>query len=128
MNAVDQVLRADMNELLDQLASSVPGGCLTAISATQPTLRKRLDEMEDHLTTARAAVLDGYGRWRRALEDIESLWALGAYRIDGMGGHDTAPHTPRRSGHPGEAEAPLGTSGRSSTAEEPVEPARAIAA
>ena len=80
MNAVEQVLRADMNELLDRLASSVPGGCLTAISATQPTLRKRLDEMEDRLTDARAILLDGYGRWRRALEDIESLWALGAYR------------------------------------------------
>ena len=43
--------------------------------------RKRLDEMEDHLTDARAAVLDGYGRWVRALEDIESLWALGAYLL-----------------------------------------------
>ena len=95
MNPVEQVLRADMNELLDRLASSVPGGCLTAISATQPTLRRRLDEMEDHLTDARAILLDGYGRWRRALEDIESLWALGAYR---------------------------------SAAEEPIEPARAIAA
>ena len=95
MNAVEQVLRADMNELLDRLASSVPGGCLTTISGTQPTLRKRLDEMEDRLTDARAILLDGYGRWRRALEDIESLWALGAYR---------------------------------SAAEEPVEPARAIAA
>lgn len=95
MNAVEQVLRVEMNELLDRLSASVPGGCLTTISATQPTLRKRLDEMEDHLTSARAAMLDGYGRWRRALEDVESLWALGAYRL---------------------------------TAEEPIEPARAIAA
>ncbi len=95
MNALERVLSADMNELLDRLASSVPGGCLTAVSATQPTLRKRLDEMEDHLTNARAALLDGYGRWLRALEDIENLWALGVYR---------------------------------SAAEEPVEPARAIAA
>jgi len=81
MNAVEQVLSADMNDLLERLASSVPGGCLSTIAATQPTLRKRLDEMEDHLTTARAALLDGYGRWRRALEDIEGLWALGAYRL-----------------------------------------------
>ena len=80
MNAVEQVLSGEMNELLDRLASSVPGGCLAAISATQPRLRKRLDEMEDHLTNARAALLDGYGRWRRVLEDVESLWALGAYR------------------------------------------------
>lgn len=81
MNAVEQVLSADMNELLDRLAASVPGGCLAAITATQPTLRKRLDEMEDHLTSARAALLDGYGRWRRALEDVENLWALGSYRL-----------------------------------------------
>lgn len=95
MNAVEQVLSGEMEELLERLAESVPGGCLTTISARQPTLKKRLDEMEDHLTGARAALLDGYGRWRRALEDVESLWALGAYR---------------------------------STAEEPVEPSRSIAA
>ena len=80
MNAVEEVLSVEMSELLDRLVSSVPGGCLTTISATQPTLRKRLDEMEDRLTDARAMLLDGYGRWRRALEDTESLWALGAYR------------------------------------------------
>jgi hypothetical protein len=80
MNALEQVLSVEMSELLERLASSVPGGCLTAITATQPTLRKRLDEMEDHLTDARAMLLDGYGRWRRALEDLENLWALGAYR------------------------------------------------
>jgi hypothetical protein len=80
MNEVERVLSGEMEELLERLAASVPGGCLTAISTRQPTLKKRLDEMEDHLTGARAALLDGYGRWRRALEDIESLWALGAYR------------------------------------------------
>ena len=95
MNAVDHVLSGEMQELMERLAASVPGGCLTTISATQPTLRKRLDEMEDRLTDARAALLDGYGRWRRTLEDLESLWALGAYRL---------------------------------AAEEPVEPARSIAA
>ena len=125
MNAVEQVLSVEMNELLDRLASSVPGGCLNTISATQPTLRKRLDEMEDHLTNARAAMLDGYGRWRRALEDVESLWALGAYK---MGGPDMAPPTPQRSERHGQAGALLEIAGRSSAAEEPVEPVRAIAA
>lgn len=95
MNAMERVLSGDMAELLERLAESVPGGCLSEISATQPTLKRRLDEMEDQLTGARAALLDGYGRWRRALDDIESLWALGAYR---------------------------------SAAEDPVEPARSIAA
>jgi hypothetical protein len=101
MNAVEQVLSGEISELLERLASSVPGGCLASISATQPTLRKRLDEMEDYLTDARAALLEGYGRWRRVLEDLESLWALGACRIEGT---------------------------RSSAAEEPVEPSRSIAA
>ena len=80
MNAVDQVLSAEMDDLLERLTTSVPGGCLTAISGRQPTLRKRLDEMESQLTSARTALLDGYGRWRRALEDVESLWALAAWR------------------------------------------------
>ena len=102
MNAVEKVLSRDMIELLERLAASVPGGSLTAISATQPTLRRRLDEMEDRLTTTRAALLDGYGQWRRALEDVESLWALGVYKCDALG--------------------------RASAAEEPVEPARSIAA
>jgi hypothetical protein len=110
MNAVEQVLSVEMNELLDRLASSVPGGCLRAISAAQPALRKRLDEMEDQLTDARALLLDGYGRWRRALEDLENLWALGAYRADAMSGVE-----------PGARQRP-------SAAEESVEPARAIAA
>jgi hypothetical protein len=95
MNQVEQVLSGELNELLERLASSVPGGCLATITARQPTLRKRLDEMEDQLTGARTALLEGYGRWRRALEDIENLWALGACR---------------------------------SAAEEPLEPARSIAA
>jgi hypothetical protein len=80
MNGVEQVLRVELDELLERLASSVPGGCLASISARQPTLRRRLDEMESQLTAARAALLDGYGRWRRALEDVESLWALAAWR------------------------------------------------
>jgi hypothetical protein len=24
--------------------------------------------------------MEGYGRWRRALEDLENLWALAAWR------------------------------------------------
>jgi hypothetical protein len=80
MNAVEQVLSGEVNDLLEHLASSVPGGCLTIIGGRQPTLKKRLDEMERQLTLERAALLEGYGRWRRALEDVENLWALAAWR------------------------------------------------
>jgi hypothetical protein len=84
-----------MTDLLERLAASIPDDCLSAIGSRQPTLKKRLDEMESQLTIARATLLDGYGQWRRALEDVENLWAVAAYR---------------------------------STAEEPIEPARSIAA
>ena len=80
MNAVEQVLSTEMTELLERLAESVPGGCLLAVGPRQPTLKKRLDEMEHQLTVAHATLLEGYGRWRRALEDIENLWAVAAYR------------------------------------------------
>ena len=78
MNAMERVLSVEINDLLERLAATVPTGCLPSTSARHPTLRKRLDEMETQLTGARAAVLEGYGRWRHALEDLENLWALAA--------------------------------------------------
>ena len=80
MNTVEHVLNTEVADLLERLAESVPGGCLSGVGARQPTLRKRLDEMESQLTMARAALLEDYGRWQRALEDVENLWALAAYR------------------------------------------------
>ena len=80
MNAVEQVLSSEVADLLERLAESVPGGCLSGVGARQPALRKRLDEMESQLTMARTALLEDYGRWRRALEDVENLWAVAAYR------------------------------------------------
>ena len=80
MNAVEQVLSSEVADLLERLAESVPGGCLSGVGARQPALRKRLDEMESQLTMARTVLLEGYDQWRRALENVENLWALAAYR------------------------------------------------
>ena len=80
MNPVEQVLDDEVSRLLDRLAGSVPGGCLEAIGGGTPTLRRRLDEVEHQMAGIRASLLDGYGRWRRALEDVENLWALVAWR------------------------------------------------
>ena len=80
MSAVDVVLRNEVGLLMDRLAASVPGGSLEVTTASNPTLRARLDEMEVTLAAARAAVLEDYGRWRRALDDLENLWALAAWR------------------------------------------------
>jgi hypothetical protein len=80
MNAMERVLSGELESLLDRLAATVPEGCLPAVTSREPTLRKRLDEMDAQLALLRASLIDGYGRWRRALDDIENLWALAAYR------------------------------------------------
>jgi hypothetical protein len=79
MNAVDVVLQDELGRLMDRLAASVPGGCLEAASAGNPRLRSRLDDVEVSLATARAALLEDYGRWRRTLDDLESFWALASW-------------------------------------------------
>jgi hypothetical protein len=90
MNAVDAVLHDDLGRLMDRLAATVPGGSLEVASATNPTLRTRLDDMEISLATTRAALLEDYGRWRRVLDDLENLWALAAW---GFGGPESrGPH------------------------------------
>jgi hypothetical protein len=80
MNPVERILNQELTQLLDRIAASVPEGSLENIRAATPTLRGRLDDAEANLGQAREALLEAYGRWRRALEDVENLWALGAWR------------------------------------------------
>ena len=80
MNPVDGILYEELTHLIDRLATSVPHGSLTQAAGANPMLRARLDEADAQLAAARASLLDGYGRWRRALEDMENLWALAAWR------------------------------------------------
>ena len=80
MNPVERVLHQELTDLLDRLATSVPDGAFEAIRATNPTLKTRLDDADAKLATLRVTLLEDYGRWRRALEDMENLWALGAWR------------------------------------------------
>jgi len=80
MNPVDRVLYEELTHLIDRLASSVPDGSLADRAVASPQLRTRLDDADVQLAAARASLLEGYGRWRRALEDVENLWALAAWR------------------------------------------------
>jgi hypothetical protein len=80
MNAMDRVLYEELTHLIDRLAGSVPNGSLAQAAAANPRLRARLDEADAQLAAARGALLEGYGRWQRALEDMENLWALAAWR------------------------------------------------
>ena len=79
MNTVDRILYEELTHLVDRLATSVPNGSLAQAMAANPLLRARLDEADAQLAAARASLLDDYGRWRRALEDVENLWALAAW-------------------------------------------------
>jgi hypothetical protein len=78
MNPVERLLYDEVTHFIDRLATSItPGATLpTAI----PAMRARLDDAEAELATARAAMMESYGRWRRALEDVENFWALAAWR------------------------------------------------
>ena len=78
MNAVEQLLYDEVTHFMDRLATSVAPGAMPPTGI--PTMRGRLDDAESELATARAAMVESYGRWRRALEDVENLWALAAWR------------------------------------------------
>jgi hypothetical protein len=86
MNQVERLLTSDLNRLLDRVATSVPEGCLGTLGARGATLRRRLDEAEAQLAAIRATLLDDYGRWQRALDDLENLWALAGWRAESEDG------------------------------------------
>src|SRR5262244_160488 len=92
MNPVERVLHQELTGLLDRLATSVPEGGFESIRAANPTLKTRLDDADAKLAAVRESLLDGYGRWRRALEDLENLWAPG-----GQPRPKSRPSRPRRS-------------------------------
>ncbi len=78
MNPVERILLEEASYLVDRLATSIPPEAATP-HGMSPRLRARLEEAESDLAKARASVLEDYGRWRRALEDAENLWALALY-------------------------------------------------
>ena len=91
MNPVERILLEEATYLVDRLAASIAPEAATG--AMSPRLRARLEEAETDLAKARASVLEDYGRWRRALEDAENLWALVQYHstaAEQTGEHTTA--------------------------------------
>ena len=80
MNSVDQVLREEMNRLLDRVAGGSSAEGLVGVLSDQPGLRARLDETEERLAALRRSMLETYGAWGRAMDDLENLWAVVGYR------------------------------------------------
>jgi hypothetical protein len=92
MNPVERILLEEATYLVDRLATSIPPEAATP-AAMSSRLRARLEEAETDLAKARASVLEDYGRWRRALEDAENLWAVVLYHstaAEQTGEHTTA--------------------------------------
>lgn len=80
MNAMERLLHEEITRLMDRLAATVHEGDIEHMQGANPTLGQRLDEMEAALAGIRNSLMDGYGRWTRALDDLENLWALAAWR------------------------------------------------
>jgi hypothetical protein len=77
---MEGLLHEEITRLVDRLAATVHEGSIEQVKGANPTLGQRLDDMEATLATIRNSLVDGYGRWTRALDDLENLWALAAWR------------------------------------------------
>lgn len=73
MNDVERLLRADLERFVDRLAASVPNGVAA-------DLQSRTDAAEQELAGAYTALVEDYGRWRLALDELENIWALAIWR------------------------------------------------
>jgi hypothetical protein len=77
MNTLERLLQDELNRLVDRIAARASADTATALS---PELRARIDRSEDRLSGLRAALLDGYAEWVKAIEECEDLWVLAELR------------------------------------------------
>ena len=80
VNTMERFLHEEINRLMDRLAATMPDNSVERMRGANPTLSQRLDEIDATLAGIRTSLLEGYGRWGRALDDLENLWALAAWR------------------------------------------------
>ena len=85
MNPMDQLLRDELNRLLDRIAASTRSGVAKATTRHLPDLRLRLDEAEARLAAKRQALLEQYADWQQALETCEDLWAVAQLELEENG-------------------------------------------
>ena len=80
MNPMERMLSNDLTRLIDRLAASIPEGSLERVRRITPTRAARLADVESSLVGAHASMVEDYARWTRALDDLENVWALAAWR------------------------------------------------
>lgn len=79
MSHFERLLQDDLNRLVDRIAARAGDAAATGLKSD---LRTRIERSEDRLTVLRAALLDGYAEWARAIEECEDLWALAGLRLE----------------------------------------------
>jgi hypothetical protein len=82
MNALDCLLRDELNRLVDRIAASTRAGVAEVSARQLPDLRARLDEAEARLAARRQALLEQYAGWHEALDACENLWALAQLELE----------------------------------------------
>ena len=79
MNHFERLLQDELNRLVDRIAVRAGDGTADGLKSD---LRGRIERSEERLTVLRAALLEGYTEWTRALEECEDLWALAGLRSE----------------------------------------------
>jgi hypothetical protein len=82
MNALDRLLQDELNRLVDRIATRAGEEGAAGLA---PDLKTRLERSEARLTGLRAALLDGYVEWARAIEECEDLWVVAGLRREAEG-------------------------------------------
>ena len=79
MSHFERLLQDDLNRLVDRIAARAGDAAATGLKSDLGT---RIERSEDRLTVLRAALLDGYAEWARAIEECEDLWAQAGLRSE----------------------------------------------
>ena len=77
MSPFERLLQDDLNRMIDRIAVRAGEGTAAGLKSD---LKTRIERAEERLTGLRAALLDGYAEWGRALGECEDLWALADLR------------------------------------------------
>ncbi|MFQ5828690.1 MAG: hypothetical protein ACE5JD_05985 [Candidatus Methylomirabilia bacterium] len=85
MSRMDQLLREELQQVLDRVSATAGGGTVAFVSVHHPVLRGRLDEADQRLAAIRTELLDRYSAWMATLKEIEALWELAAWEARQLG-------------------------------------------
>ena len=88
MKPLEHFLAEDLARTFEAIARGYSEGTLAFIAAHHPELRSRIEAAESRLAAQRAELLGRYDGWRRALEEMENLWALAAWEASQPGAAD----------------------------------------